>query len=208
MKALLAGGGTAGHTSPLLATADALRRLDPSVEVTALGNFATLAVLVARLVSSPYSLWQPAGAAVCLAVVAALGVPSGTYNVCDDEPAADTLQDVWLRVLRAFPGLRDPARLRPWLFGIARRIASRHRRGLGRRLRRLAALGAAPAPVGGSASSSGWTATAWLRTSWTRSGDRRRFGASPRTSSTMRMIRRVVVSMLLSCGFVNPHRVR
>ena len=26
---LLAGGGTAGHTSPLLATADALRRLDP-----------------------------------------------------------------------------------------------------------------------------------------------------------------------------------
>ncbi len=38
MKVLLAGGGTAGHTSPLLATADALRRLDPSVEVTALGT--------------------------------------------------------------------------------------------------------------------------------------------------------------------------
>ncbi len=38
MRALLAGGGTAGHTSPLLATADALRRLDPSVEVTALGT--------------------------------------------------------------------------------------------------------------------------------------------------------------------------
>ncbi len=38
MKALLAGGGTAGHTSPLLATADALRRLDPSVEVVALGT--------------------------------------------------------------------------------------------------------------------------------------------------------------------------
>ena len=30
MKVLLAGGGTAGHTSPLLATADALRRLDPT----------------------------------------------------------------------------------------------------------------------------------------------------------------------------------
>ena len=29
MRVLLAGGGTAGHTSPLLATADALRRLDP-----------------------------------------------------------------------------------------------------------------------------------------------------------------------------------
>ena len=38
-----------------------------------------------------------------------------------DEPAADMLQDVWLRVIRAFPALRDPARLRPWLFGIARR---------------------------------------------------------------------------------------
>jgi UDP-N-acetylglucosamine--N-acetylmuramyl-(pentapeptide) pyrophosphoryl-undecaprenol N-acetylglucosamine transferase len=38
MKVLLAGGGTAGHTSPLLATADALRRLDDTVEVTALGT--------------------------------------------------------------------------------------------------------------------------------------------------------------------------
>ncbi len=38
MLVLLAGGGSAGHTSPLLATADALRRLDPSVEVTALGT--------------------------------------------------------------------------------------------------------------------------------------------------------------------------
>lgn len=39
----------------------------------------------------------------------------------NDEAAADTMQDVWLRVLRAMPGLRDPSRLRPWLFGIARR---------------------------------------------------------------------------------------
>jgi len=38
MKILLAGGGTAGHTSPLLATADALRRLDPQVEITCLGT--------------------------------------------------------------------------------------------------------------------------------------------------------------------------
>ncbi|MEP7090273.1 MAG: undecaprenyldiphospho-muramoylpentapeptide beta-N-acetylglucosaminyltransferase [Nocardioidaceae bacterium] len=41
MRVLLAGGGTAGHTSPLLATADALRRLqadDDPVEVTALGT--------------------------------------------------------------------------------------------------------------------------------------------------------------------------
>jgi UDP-N-acetylglucosamine--N-acetylmuramyl-(pentapeptide) pyrophosphoryl-undecaprenol N-acetylglucosamine transferase len=38
MHILLAGGGTAGHTSPLLATADALRRLDPSCEITCVGT--------------------------------------------------------------------------------------------------------------------------------------------------------------------------
>ncbi len=38
MRVLLAGGGTAGHTSPLLATADALRRLAPDVEITCLGT--------------------------------------------------------------------------------------------------------------------------------------------------------------------------
>jgi UDP-N-acetylglucosamine--N-acetylmuramyl-(pentapeptide) pyrophosphoryl-undecaprenol N-acetylglucosamine transferase len=38
MRILLAGGGTAGHTSPLLATADALRRLDPEVEIVCLGT--------------------------------------------------------------------------------------------------------------------------------------------------------------------------
>lgn len=39
----------------------------------------------------------------------------------DDEVAAETLQDIWLRVLRALPALLDPSRLRSWLFGIARR---------------------------------------------------------------------------------------
>jgi UDP-N-acetylglucosamine--N-acetylmuramyl-(pentapeptide) pyrophosphoryl-undecaprenol N-acetylglucosamine transferase len=38
MRVLLAGGGTAGHTSPLLATADALRRLEPGAEITCLGT--------------------------------------------------------------------------------------------------------------------------------------------------------------------------
>lgn len=38
MRVLLAGGGTAGHTSPLIATADALRRLDPEVDITCLGT--------------------------------------------------------------------------------------------------------------------------------------------------------------------------
>jgi len=37
-RVLMAGGGSAGHTSPLLATAAALERLDPSVEITCLGT--------------------------------------------------------------------------------------------------------------------------------------------------------------------------
>lgn len=47
MHVLLAGGGTAGHTSPLLATADALRRLAPDTRITCLG---TTTGLEARLV--------------------------------------------------------------------------------------------------------------------------------------------------------------
>jgi UDP-N-acetylglucosamine--N-acetylmuramyl-(pentapeptide) pyrophosphoryl-undecaprenol N-acetylglucosamine transferase len=38
VRVLLAGGGSAGHTSPLLATADALKRLEPGVEITCLGT--------------------------------------------------------------------------------------------------------------------------------------------------------------------------
>ncbi|HEX4472008.1 MAG TPA: UDP-N-acetylglucosamine--N-acetylmuramyl-(pentapeptide) pyrophosphoryl-undecaprenol N-acetylglucosamine transferase [Nocardioides sp.] len=38
MRILLAGGGSAGHTSPLLATADALQRLAPGVQITCLGT--------------------------------------------------------------------------------------------------------------------------------------------------------------------------
>jgi UDP-N-acetylglucosamine--N-acetylmuramyl-(pentapeptide) pyrophosphoryl-undecaprenol N-acetylglucosamine transferase len=38
VRVLLAGGGSAGHTSPLLATADALQRLLPGVEITCLGT--------------------------------------------------------------------------------------------------------------------------------------------------------------------------
>jgi RNA polymerase sigma-70 factor (ECF subfamily) len=39
------------------------------------------------------------------------------------EVADDLVQDTWLRVLRGIAGLRDASRLRPWLFGIARRAA-------------------------------------------------------------------------------------
>jgi RNA polymerase sigma factor (sigma-70 family) len=38
-----------------------------------------------------------------------------------DDAAKDVAQDVWLRVLRGIARLRDGSRLRPWLFGIARR---------------------------------------------------------------------------------------
>ena len=39
-----------------------------------------------------------------------------------DEGADDVIQDVWLRVLRGIARLKDPSRLRPWLFGITRRV--------------------------------------------------------------------------------------
>ena len=38
-----------------------------------------------------------------------------------DEAARDIVQELWLRVIRGIPRLRDPSKLRPWLFGIARR---------------------------------------------------------------------------------------
>jgi RNA polymerase sigma factor (sigma-70 family) len=41
----------------------------------------------------------------------------------EDEAAADCVQEVWLRVWRGIARLRDGGRLRPWLFGIARRVA-------------------------------------------------------------------------------------
>ncbi len=38
LNVVLAGGGTAGHVNPLIATADALTRIDPSITVTAVGT--------------------------------------------------------------------------------------------------------------------------------------------------------------------------
>jgi RNA polymerase sigma-70 factor (ECF subfamily) len=40
-----------------------------------------------------------------------------------DDAAADLAQDTWLKVMRGIAKLREPASLRPWLFGIARRVA-------------------------------------------------------------------------------------
>jgi RNA polymerase sigma-70 factor (ECF subfamily) len=42
-------------------------------------------------------------------------------HLTDDDVAQDIAQDVGLRVLRGIGGLRDPTKLRAWLFGIAHR---------------------------------------------------------------------------------------
>jgi UDP-N-acetylglucosamine--N-acetylmuramyl-(pentapeptide) pyrophosphoryl-undecaprenol N-acetylglucosamine transferase len=55
----MAGGGTAGHTSPLLATADALHRLEPTTEVTALGTPRGLETRVVPEAGYPLELVPP-----------------------------------------------------------------------------------------------------------------------------------------------------
>ena len=59
MRVLLAGGGTAGHTSPLLATADALRRLFPDSEVTCVGTARGLETRVVPEAGYPLELIPP-----------------------------------------------------------------------------------------------------------------------------------------------------
>lgn len=59
MHVLLAGGGTAGHTSPLLATADALRRLDPDIGITCLGTPRGLENTVVPAAGYPLRLVPP-----------------------------------------------------------------------------------------------------------------------------------------------------
>lgn len=59
MRVLLAGGGTAGHTSPLLATADALRRLAPDTEITCLGTPRGLETRVVPEAGYPLELIAP-----------------------------------------------------------------------------------------------------------------------------------------------------
>ena len=58
-RVLLAGGGTAGHTSPLLATADALRRLEPDVQITCLGTPRGLETRVVPEAGYPLELIAP-----------------------------------------------------------------------------------------------------------------------------------------------------
>jgi len=59
LSVLLAGGGTAGHTSPLLATADALRRLVPDVAITCLGTARGLETTLVPQAGYPLELVPP-----------------------------------------------------------------------------------------------------------------------------------------------------
>ena len=42
----------------------------------------------------------------------------------DDAEVEDVLQSVWLRIVRSLVGLREPERLAPWLYGVARRTVA------------------------------------------------------------------------------------
>ncbi|HET7328380.1 MAG TPA: UDP-N-acetylglucosamine--N-acetylmuramyl-(pentapeptide) pyrophosphoryl-undecaprenol N-acetylglucosamine transferase [Nocardioidaceae bacterium] len=59
MRVLMAGGGSAGHTSPLIATADALIRLRDDAEVTAVGTARGLEVRVIPAAGLPLELIPP-----------------------------------------------------------------------------------------------------------------------------------------------------
>jgi RNA polymerase sigma factor (sigma-70 family) len=60
-----------------------------------------------------------------------------------DDAASEVAQDVWLRVLRGIARLREPARLRSWLFGIAHRTLMDRLRG------KYATLGATDVDMAG-----------------------------------------------------------
>ncbi len=59
VRALLAGGGSAGHTSPLIATADALVRLDPEAQIVCLGTARGLETRVIPEAGYPLELIPP-----------------------------------------------------------------------------------------------------------------------------------------------------
>ena len=56
------------------------------------------------------------------------------YYICrlvdDEQNAWDILQQTWIRVLRGVGRLRDPSRLAPWLYRVARNTALSHCRSL------------------------------------------------------------------------------
>jgi len=59
VRVILAGGGTAGHTSPLIATADALRRRRPDAEITCVGTERGIETRVVPAAGYPLELIPP-----------------------------------------------------------------------------------------------------------------------------------------------------
>ncbi|MDQ3069861.1 MAG: sigma-70 family RNA polymerase sigma factor [Acidobacteriota bacterium] len=43
-------------------------------------------------------------------------------RVAGEDAAMDVVQETWLRVIRGLPRLKEPARVRAWVFGIQRRV--------------------------------------------------------------------------------------
>lgn len=109
---VLAGGGTAGHTSPLIATADALRRLDPGIEITALGTERGLETTVVPAAGYRLELIPP----VPLPrkpTPALLAVPGKMWAAV--AAARDVLEDTKADVLVGFGGyVSTPAYIAAW----------------------------------------------------------------------------------------------
>lgn len=101
LRVVLAGGGTAGHVEPALATADALRRLDPDTAITALGTARGLETRLVPARGYPLRLIPP----VPLprrATPALLSVPAraaGAVRAVDR-----VLADTWADVVVGFGG--------------------------------------------------------------------------------------------------------
>jgi UDP-N-acetylglucosamine--N-acetylmuramyl-(pentapeptide) pyrophosphoryl-undecaprenol N-acetylglucosamine transferase len=109
---VLAGGGTAGHTSPLIATADALRRIDPGVEITALGTERGLENTVVPEAGYRLELIPP----VPLPrkpTPALLAVPGRMWSAV--AAARDVLEDTKADILVGFGGyVSTPAYIAAW----------------------------------------------------------------------------------------------
>jgi len=101
MRVLLAGGGSAGHIEPALAVADALRRVDPDVEVTCLGTERGLETRLIPLRGYPLELIPavPMPRSVTPQLLTVPGRLAGAINA-----AADVIDRTRAQVLVGFGG--------------------------------------------------------------------------------------------------------
>lgn len=104
-------------------------------------------VEVSAATSGAYAMQEPEGdsgfvalyrthASFTWACLRRLGVPPAAID--------DAMQELWVTAHRRIGSLHGPASAKAWLYGIARRVASHHRRSERRHRRKLDALGAAP----------------------------------------------------------------